>query len=169
MSDHQEHRQHHAGEDQAQPRRRIPFTHYESWIDRQIRQAQERGDFDNLPGHGRPLADDDPNLALAGDDALGLRLLKSNEALPAWVELNKEIAGERAACRRILAAYTAERDPEHRARLAADYRKRVRELNDKIQTYNFIVPARQLEQVTLQPEHDLREADFTRWRAHDEA
>ena len=28
---------------------------YESWIDRQIRQAQERGEFDNLRGMGEPL------------------------------------------------------------------------------------------------------------------
>jgi Domain of unknown function (DUF1992) len=28
---------------------------YESWIDRQIREAQERGAFDNLPGAGKPL------------------------------------------------------------------------------------------------------------------
>lgn len=30
---------------------------YESSIDRQLREAQERGDFDNLPGIGKPLAD----------------------------------------------------------------------------------------------------------------
>jgi len=30
---------------------------YESWLDAQIRQAQERGDFDNLPGTGEPLPD----------------------------------------------------------------------------------------------------------------
>jgi hypothetical protein len=30
---------------------------YESHIDRQIREAQERGDFDNLPGLGKPLPD----------------------------------------------------------------------------------------------------------------
>jgi hypothetical protein len=30
---------------------------YESRIDRQIREAQERGEFDNLPGAGRPLPD----------------------------------------------------------------------------------------------------------------
>jgi hypothetical protein len=28
---------------------------YESLVDRQIREAQERGEFDNLPGAGRPL------------------------------------------------------------------------------------------------------------------
>lgn len=30
---------------------------FESWIDRQIRTAQERGELDDLPGSGRPLAD----------------------------------------------------------------------------------------------------------------
>ena len=30
---------------------------YESRIDRQIREAQERGEFDNLPGSGEPLPD----------------------------------------------------------------------------------------------------------------
>jgi hypothetical protein len=30
---------------------------YESRIDRQIREAQERGDFDDLPGAGKPIPD----------------------------------------------------------------------------------------------------------------
>ncbi len=30
---------------------------WETWIDRQIREAQERGDFDDLPGKGAPIAD----------------------------------------------------------------------------------------------------------------
>ncbi|GAA2343691.1 DUF1992 domain-containing protein [Dactylosporangium salmoneum] len=30
---------------------------YESHIDRQIREAQERGEFDDLPGKGKPLPD----------------------------------------------------------------------------------------------------------------
>lgn len=32
------------------------MTGYESWIDRQIREAQERGEFDDLPGTGKPIA-----------------------------------------------------------------------------------------------------------------
>ncbi len=31
-------------------------TSFESWIDKQIRDATERGDFDDLPGKGKPLA-----------------------------------------------------------------------------------------------------------------
>ncbi|MFG1697827.1 DUF1992 domain-containing protein [Nonomuraea sp. NPDC049309] len=30
---------------------------FESWIDRQIREAEERGEFDDLPGKGKPLSD----------------------------------------------------------------------------------------------------------------
>jgi hypothetical protein len=30
---------------------------YESWVDKQIREAEERGEFDNLPGAGKPLPD----------------------------------------------------------------------------------------------------------------
>lgn len=33
--------------------RGMPF---ESWVDKQIREATERGEFDNLPGHGKPLS-----------------------------------------------------------------------------------------------------------------
>jgi hypothetical protein len=33
------------------------MSRYESHIDRMIREAQERGDFDDLPGAGKPLPD----------------------------------------------------------------------------------------------------------------
>jgi hypothetical protein len=34
--------------------RKPPGMSWETWIDRQIRQGMDNGDFDNLPGHGRP-------------------------------------------------------------------------------------------------------------------
>jgi hypothetical protein len=37
--------------------RKPPGITFESWIDRQIRQARERGEFEDLPGSGAPLAD----------------------------------------------------------------------------------------------------------------
>lgn len=157
----------------APPERRMrpPFAlpaQFESWIDKQIREAQERGDFDNLRGAGQPLTPDDPNVqAFAGDDALGLRLLKNNEALPAWIELNREITADRQACRRILDYYTAERDRDRRARFATDYRRRVLALNEKIDQYNLIVPGMQLEQVRVRIELELRDADQRRWAAMD--
>ena len=35
--------------------RKPPGVSWESWIERQIREAQERGEFDNLPGAGKPI------------------------------------------------------------------------------------------------------------------
>lgn len=35
--------------------RKPPGVTFESWVDRQIRTAQERGEFDDLPGAGKPL------------------------------------------------------------------------------------------------------------------
>jgi hypothetical protein len=32
---------------------------FESWVDKQVREATERGAFDNLPGMGKPLRDPD--------------------------------------------------------------------------------------------------------------
>jgi len=37
--------------------RRPPGLGWESWIDRQIREATERGEFDDLPGAGEPFRD----------------------------------------------------------------------------------------------------------------
>jgi hypothetical protein len=39
----------------GQPKK--PGPRFEGWLDRQIRQARERGEFDDLPGAGQPLAD----------------------------------------------------------------------------------------------------------------
>lgn len=36
--------------------RKPPGVSFESFVDRQIRQAGERGDFEDLPGFGKPLA-----------------------------------------------------------------------------------------------------------------
>jgi hypothetical protein len=35
--------------------RKPPKVSFESWVDRQIREARERGEFDDLPGAGKPL------------------------------------------------------------------------------------------------------------------
>ena len=39
------------------PENRATGPRFESYVDRRIREAQERGDFDRLPGVGRPLRD----------------------------------------------------------------------------------------------------------------
>jgi hypothetical protein len=57
--------------------RKPPGTNWESWIDRQIREAQERGEFENLPGKGRPI----PNLDGAHDENWWIRQKLRSEDL----------------------------------------------------------------------------------------
>ena len=64
-------------------------TSWESWIDQQIREAQARGAFDNLPGRGRPL-DLTPN-PYARDQELAFKILKDAGYAPEWIELDKAI------------------------------------------------------------------------------
>jgi len=36
--------------------RKPPGVSWETWVDRQIRESMERGEFDDLPGKGKPIA-----------------------------------------------------------------------------------------------------------------
>lgn len=44
-------------DEEPTPARKPPGLSWERWIERQISEAIERGDFDGLPGAGRPIAD----------------------------------------------------------------------------------------------------------------
>lgn len=67
--------------------------YHESWIDRQIREAQERGAFDNLEGAGKPLASingrDDPDWWVRG--LMEREQISHSELLPAGIRLRREI------------------------------------------------------------------------------
>lgn len=65
---------------------------WESWLDQQIREAQERGEFDDLPGKGKPI-DLTPN-PYAQDRELAFKILKDAGYAPDWIELGKAIRGK---------------------------------------------------------------------------
>ena len=69
------------------------WARYESVIDQQIRMAQERGDFDDLPGKGKPLpgldGPDDENWWVKG--YLRREGVPSNALLPTPLQLRKEV------------------------------------------------------------------------------
>jgi hypothetical protein len=95
---------------------------WESWIDKQIRDGQERGEFDNLPGHGKPIADlDKPR-----DELWWLRdkLARENVAppLPPQLEIRKDLEAAREQIRR--------------ATSESDVRTLIAEINDKIRYVN---------------------------------
>lgn len=62
---------------------------WESLTERLIREAQEQGRFDDLPGHGRPLELEDDTFA--GEMAVAHHILRNAGVAPPWIEVDKEI------------------------------------------------------------------------------
>ncbi|MGW0229868.1 DnaJ family domain-containing protein [Actinopolymorpha singaporensis] len=73
-------------------KRKPPGMGFESWVDQQIREATERGEFDNLPGAGKPLTDLDKPY----DEVWVMRHLhkeghSGEDLLPLPLQLRKEV------------------------------------------------------------------------------
>jgi hypothetical protein len=63
---------------------------FEKLAERRIKEAQDQGEFENLPGQGRPLdLQDDSNIP--EDLRLAYKILKNADCLPPELELKKEI------------------------------------------------------------------------------
>ncbi len=63
---------------------------YLKFVERQIQEALERGEFDNLPGKGRPLQIEDDS-HIPEDLRLAYKILKNADCLPPELQLKKEI------------------------------------------------------------------------------
>ncbi len=80
------------------------FWRLERWrsiVDEAIDEARERGDFDGLPGHGRPL--ELRSNPLAGDRELAFHLIENAGVAPPWMDADKAVNAERAALAPLLA------------------------------------------------------------------
>jgi DnaJ homologue, subfamily C, member 28, conserved domain len=75
------------------------MTLIDQLAERHIQQAAQRGEFDDLPGAGKPLVLDDDAL-IPEELRAGYRLLKNAGYLPPELRLNKEIkeAEQMLAC-----------------------------------------------------------------------
>ena len=114
---------------------------YFDYIDEQIHEAQARGDFDNLPGTGKPLnLDDTP---FTGDKALAYSLLKQNGYAPLEVELAKEIRTEFEK--------TQEKLEKLRQQRKSLYTRRIPPFESEKRSFNYAV-----EKATAQYEQLLR-------------
>ncbi|MGC2486513.1 MAG: DUF1992 domain-containing protein, partial [Acidimicrobiales bacterium] len=86
-------------------------TSWESWIDRQIREAMERGEFEDLPGTGKPI----PDLDKPHDENWWIRQKLRSEDLSF---LPPSLALKTAAETALAAALSAESESELREIIA---------------------------------------------------
>jgi hypothetical protein len=99
----------------------------EKFIDEQVRRAIEAGEFDNLPGKGKPI-DLRAYFETPEDLRLAYSILKSNNFVPEEVELLKEIE----ALKTRLASSS---NDEQKDRIK-------KEITDKTYTFNMLIEKR---------------------------
>lgn len=118
---------------------------FENIAEEKIREAIEQGAFTSLAGEGRPLKHKDDDFA--GDDRMGLHILRENGFLPEWLELRKQVFYERDlvidARERWIADIKRWGSQNHpvTARSKAIYRQRVAAINAKIDLHNVRCPS----------------------------
>ena len=130
-------------------------------VSKQIQEAMERGDFNNLPGKGKPQQrDDNPYIPPAVRTVN--QMLKDNGFAPRWIEIDKEIRAETENAENLienikgrrqrlevqLRAQPLKRDTIRsvfeleRTRALEVYTIRLQQLNQKIQRWNLMMPLR---------------------------
>ena len=103
--------------------RKAPGSSWESWIDKQIREAEERGEFEDLPGAGKPI----PDLDQPFDELWWVKSKLQREGLsymPPSVALRKEAHDA-------LEEVSRARSEAQVRRLVADINRKIREANRK--------------------------------------
>ena len=66
------------------------FTAFEKIADQRVREAMERGEFDDLPGRGKPVPLEDDS-HLPPDIRIAHKILKNADCLPPELQLRKDI------------------------------------------------------------------------------
>jgi hypothetical protein len=93
---------------------------YESWVERQIREATERGEFDNLPGAGKPI----PGLNGREDEDWWVKGLLEREKIPMPLPTSLALRREIASLPETLAGVRTEEDVRA---IVADLNVRIRD------------------------------------------
>ena len=121
-----------------------------------IREAMERGDFDNLPGKGKPLNLTEDSL-LDPMTAIVNRILRDNGVSHPLIEARKTIEAERDAARsELLQAYRRSRPDESWQEAVQTFRTRVREINRQVRIFNLKTPSPALHGLAMDADAEIR-------------
>jgi len=123
-----------------------------------IRQAQEKGEFADLPGQGRPLAL--PQNLFGADKQLAHNLIQNNGFTLPWIADKQEIAAELAGWRQKLRAAWRQRHAgpaweQYWQECVAAFHQEAGKLNRRILVYNLKVPADSQQLLAINVEAEL--------------
>lgn len=141
-------------------RTRLTLFNFESAVDKQIREAIERGDFDGLKNQGKPLdLARDPNVP--ADWEMAFHLLKNSGYAPDWIETRTQVEREReklfAPLNRFLAHPPAQESERRRLKekITEKFRSDAAELNRLIDTFNLKAPTAQVHMRRIRVEDEI--------------
>ncbi|MFS8084272.1 MAG: 50S ribosomal protein L31, partial [Acidobacteriota bacterium] len=136
-----------------------------------IREAIERGEFDDLPGKGEPIDTsvnpfEDPEMRLAH------RMLRNAGFAPSWIEERKDIDSEIDIARRELArvwtvlknARGTDNESGARARwetALTSFEQKAGELNRRITAWNLKVPAAGFQRRLIDTEKEISQVEHS--------
>ncbi|CAN0878991.1 DnaJ homolog subfamily C member 28 [Linum grandiflorum] len=109
-------------------------------VEQRIWHSMEEGQFENLPGKGKPLNLNTNPHADPAEDTL-YRILSKNNCAPEWVELNKEIRSQISEWRTQLKKAWAAADHKcGSSEVSEALKAQLKSINNKVFKYNLIVP-----------------------------
>lgn len=103
--------------------RKPPGMRWESWIDKQVREAEERGEFEDLPGAGQPI----PNIDKPHDELWWVKDKLRREGL---TYMSPSVALRRRAHDALQSALGAKSEAEVRE-IVTDINAEIRDANAK--------------------------------------
>lgn len=110
-------------------------------VEQRIWHSMEEGQFENLPGKGKPLDLSINPHADPAEDTL-YRILSRNKCLPEWVELNKEIRSNIAEWRSALHRATVHREGGNNSKwieCSEALKVQLRSINNKVSSWAIMV------------------------------
>lgn len=147
------------------------MTSWGRFVENQIQDAIQRGDFSRLKSEGKRLNYEDSDLA--GEQWVANHIMEQNDALPEWLSLRKDIASERTTAQRYRTE-AEERIEELPNRLWATdarlrrlidlYRAQARKINLMIDQHNHCCPSIQHELIRIREDAIERKREDVRRR-----
>ncbi len=131
-------------------------------VEEHIRDAQNAGYFDNLPGKGQPLML--TRNPFAQQEQLAHDILQSNGYTLPWVEEKRDIESQISKAtqqlKRMWVRYNGSREAAYGWREAKQsYRETIAGINGRIRTFNLKAPNPHFHLLTIDPEVSIRKIE----------
>ncbi len=163
-------------EESQEERRNKSLDEWRELVDERIGEAMQRGEFEDLPGKGKP-QDLARNPFQPADQEMAHKLLQDNDLAPAWMADRNALLAEIQAWREevrqewswLQEAFAAAEDEERQAALQAIWQGHIqrweiylKELNSRILDLNLTMPIWRMEVFHVRLDRELARMGFSR-------